>query len=133
MSLRTALRALAHRNFRLFFFGQTVSLVGTWMQQLAMGWVVFERWHSARLLGLVGFCAQVPAFFLAPFAGVILDRVNRHRAILATQTAAMLQALALAALVFTDTIRDWHLVALALVVGVINAFDMPARQAFLTE
>ena len=133
MSLRTALRALAHRNFRLFFAGQTVSLVGTWMQQLAMGWVVFDRWHSARLLGVVGFCGQVPAFFLAPFAGVLLDRVNRHRAILVTQTAAMLQAFALAGLVLSDTVEGWHLVVLALVVGVINAFDMPARQAFLTE
>jgi MFS family permease len=142
MDLRQTLRALAHRNFRLFFLGQSISLIGTWMQQVAMAWVVYlltrqeDQTHqdvSAYWLGLVNFAGQIPAFFLAPVAGVLVDHWNRHRLIIATQTLAMLQAFALAVMALNDpSVLPWILV-LSVMLGLINAFDMPARQAFLTE
>src|SRR5207253_2639224 len=106
------LRALAHRNFRLFFVGQGVSLVGTWMQSLAMSWLVYRLTDSAFLLGLVNFAAQIPSFFLAPVAGVLTDRWNRHRTIMATQTLAMLQAFLLAALTLTGHAEIWVIIVL---------------------
>src|SRR5947208_15060302 len=136
MPLHQTLRALAHRNFRLFFAGQTISLIGTWMQQVAMSWVVYELARedvAAFWLGVVGFASQIPAFFLAPVAGVLVDHWNRHRVILLTQTAAMVQAFVLAALTFTETATTDWIVALSVVLGLINAVDMPARQAFLPE
>jgi MFS family permease len=126
-------RALRHRNYRLFFCGQTVSLVGTWMTRIATSWLVYRLTRSALLLGLVGFAGQIPSFLLAPFAGVLVDRWNRHRLLVATQVLAMLQSAALAALALAGVINIWHVLALSLFQGVINAFDMPARQAFVVE
>ncbi len=131
--LAQTLRALGSRNFRLFFAGQTVSLVGTWIQQIAMSWLVYRLTGSAFMLGMVGFVAQAPGFVITPFAGVAADRWNRHRMVIATQTGAMLQALALAALTLTGTVRVWHILALSAFVGVVNGFDVPARQSFLVE
>ena len=125
--------ALRHRNFRLFLGGQVVSLTGTWMQQVALGWLVYRLTRSAFLLGLVGFAGQIPSLFLAPFAGVWADRWNRHRMIVATQALSMLQALVLAGLVLTGAIQVGHVLALSLFLGVVNAFDIPARQSFLVE
>src|SRR5205823_3363242 len=124
MNLTLMLRALAHRNFRLFFIGQGISLVGTWMQQVAMSWLIYRLTGSPFLLGLVGFAGQVPSFFLAPLAGVLTDRWNRHRLLLLTQTLAMLQALALAALSLTNTVQVWHIIVLSAFLGLVNAFDM---------
>jgi MFS family permease len=129
----TLLRSLSHRNFRLFFIGQSISLIGTWMQQVAMSWLVLILTDSSWWLGLVGFSSQIPSFLLAPLAGVVVDRVNRHRLVIATQTVAMIQAFVLAALSLAGVVEVWHAVVLSAVVGVINAFDMPGRQAFLTE
>ncbi|HEX3527961.1 MAG TPA: MFS transporter [Thermoanaerobaculia bacterium] len=127
------LRALRQRNYRLFFTGQTVSLIGTWMTRIATSWLVYRLTRSALLLGLVGFAGQIPSFLLAPFAGVLVDRWNRHRLLVVTQILAMLQSAALAALALTGIINIWHVLALCLFQVVINAFDMPARQAFVVE
>ncbi len=128
-----SLRALRSRNYRLFFAGQSVSLIGTWMTRLAMSWIVYQLTDSAFLLGLTSFVGQIPAFFVAPIAGVWLDRWNRHRVLVITQVLAMIQSLALAALAFTHFINLWWIIGLALCQGLINAFDMPARQAFVVE
>lgn len=127
------LSALKHRNFRLFFFGQSISLIGTWMQQVAMIWLVYRLSGSAFLLGLVGFCSQIPSFFLAPVAGVFTDRWSLHRTILTTQGLAMCQAMILAALTLTGAVAVWHVLALSVCMGLITAFDIPARQAFLIQ
>ena len=128
-----SLRALRSRNYRLFFAGQSVSLIGTWMTRLAMSWIVYQLTDSAFLLGLTSFLGQIPAFFVAPIAGVWLDRWNRHRVLVITQVLAMIQSLALAALAFSGYINLWWVIGLALCQGLINAFDMPARQAFVIE
>jgi len=133
MRLARAFSALSSRNYRLFFGGQIVSMVGTWMTQTASMWLVYHLSSSAFLLGLVGFASQVPIFFLAPFAGVWADRVNRHRLLIVTQVLSMLQSLALAAFALTNTISISHIVALSLVQGMINAFDMPVRQALVVD
>ncbi len=133
LPLTHAVRALAHRNFRLFFAGQTISLIGTWMQQVAMAWLVYRLTGSALLLGTVTFSGQIPSFFLSPVAGVLTDRINRHRLIILTQTLSMLQALALAALVMTNVIEVWHIIVLSIGLGVVNAFDITGRQAFMTQ
>jgi MFS family permease len=127
------LRALRHRNYRLFFSGQSLSLIGTWMTRIATSWLVYRLTGSALLLGLVGFAGQIPSFLLAPVAGVLIDRWNRHRLLVATQVLAMAQSAALAALALTGVINIWHVLILSLFQGVINAFDMPARQAFVVE
>lgn len=124
-------RALKHRNFRLFFMGQSISLLGTWMQMTAVAWLVWRLEHNAFLLGLAGFAARIPAFVLAPPAGVLVDRWNRHRLVLITQVLAMVQALALAGLVFSGHVTIWQIILLSLMLGTINALDMPARQAFM--
>ncbi len=126
-------RALRHRNYRLFFSGQSVSLVGTWMTRIATSWLVYRLTGSALLLGLVGFAGQIPSFLLAPFAGVLVDRWNRHRLLVATQVLAMVQSAALAILALSGVISIWHVLLLSLFQGLINAFDMPARQAFVVE
>src|SRR4051794_9270217 len=126
-------RALHHRNYRLFFMGQTVSLIGTWMTRIATSWLVYRLTGSALLLGLVGFAGQIPSFLLAPFAGVLVDRWNRHRLLVVTQILAMLQSAGLAILTLTGMINIWHVLLLSLFQGVINAFDMPGRQAFVVE
>ena len=126
-------RALRYRNFRLFFGGQIISLVGTWMQQVALSWLVYRLTNSATLLGLVGFISQFPAFVLSPFAGAIADRFDRRRIVIATQTLAMLQATILAILTLTGTITVWHILPLGFLLGLINSFDMPTRQSFMLE
>ncbi|HSS50804.1 MAG TPA: MFS transporter [Thermoanaerobaculia bacterium] len=126
-------RALRHRNYRLFFSGQSVSLVGTWMTRIATSWLVYRLTRSALLLGLVGFAGQIPSFLLAPFAGVLIDRWDRHRLLIVTQVLAMLQSAALAVLALTGVINVWHVLALSLFQGLINSFDMPARQAFVVQ
>ena len=124
-------RALRHRNYRLFFGGQSISLIGTWMTRIATSWLVYRLTGSSLLLGVVGFAGQIPAFLLAPIAGVLVDRWNRHRLLVVTQVLAMIQSLGLAALTLTGTIKIWHVVVLSVFQGLINAFDMPARQAFV--
>ena len=131
--LRLSLRALEHRNFQLFFGGQSISLIGTWMQRIALGWLVYHMTNSPFLLGVVGFAGQIPTFLLAPFAGVFADRWNRHRILIVTQSLAMVQALVLSLLVLTGTVVIWHIMVLSIFLGTINAFDTPARQSFLVE
>ena len=130
---RSTFRALKHRNYRLFFTGQTISLIGTWMQQVALSWLVYHLTNSAFLLGFLGFIGQLPAFLVSPFAGVLADRWNRHGMVIATQVFAMLQATILAVLTLTGLISVWQLVVLSGFLGLINAFDIPTRQAFLHE
>src|SRR5512140_1712307 len=125
---RFLLRALRSRNYRLFFAGQSVSLVGTWMQQVAMSWLVYRLTGSAFLLGVVGFVGQIPTFLLAPVAGVLADRWDKRRLLIATQTLSMLQAAALAFFVLAGTVQVWQIVALSLILGIISTFDIPARQ-----
>lgn len=126
-------RALGHRNYRLFFLGQGVSLVGTWMQRVALSWLVYRLTGSEALLGVVGFSSQILTFVAAPFAGVLADRANCRRLIVITQVMAMVQAFVLAALTLTGTIRVWEIVALSATLGLINGFDIPLRQAFIVE
>ena len=126
-------RALRNRNYRLFFSGQTVSLVGTWITRIATSWLVYRLTHSVFLLGVVGFFGQVPTLVLAPFAGVLVDRWNRHRILVVTQVLSMLQSAALAVLTFAGIITVADILVLQVVQGVINAFDTPARQAFVVE
>ncbi len=126
-------RALRHRNYRLFFSGQGLSLIGTWMQRLAVSWLVYRLTGSAFLLGLVGFVGQLPLFVFASFAGVFIDRWNRYRLLLATQILAMVQASALALLTLTGHIAVWHIFVLSAFLGLINSFDMPARQSFVID
>lgn len=126
-------RSLRYRNYRLFFMGQSISLVGTWMQRIAMPWLVYRITGSSFLLGLVGFASQFPTFVLAPFAGVLTDRWSCHRVLLITQILAMIQALILATLVLTGVINFVHILVVGIMLGCINAFDMPARQAFVVK
>ena len=126
-------RAFRSRNFRLFFGGQSVSLIGTWITRIATSWLVYRLTGSALLLGVVGFCGQIPTLLLAPFAGVLVDRWDRHRILVVTQILSMLQSLALALLVFTGTITVPLILALQVFQGIINAFDTPARQAFVIQ
>lgn len=128
-----AWRALRHRNFRLFFGGQSISLIGTWMTRIATSWLVYRLTGSALLLGTVSFMGQIPTFLLAPFAGVWVDRLNRRQVLLWTQTFSMVQSLALAALTLSGTITIPWILVLAAMQGLINAFDMPGRQAFMVQ
>jgi MFS family permease len=128
-----AWRALRWRNFRLYFTGQTISLIGTWMTRLATSWLVYRLTGSALLLGIVGFSGQIPTFLFAPFAGVWVDRLDRRRVLVVTQALAMLQSLALAALTLSRHINIQEIIWLSAFQGLINAFDMPARQAFLVQ
>jgi MFS family permease len=127
------LRALHHRNYRLFFGGQGISLTGTWLTRVATSWLVYRLTDSAAVLGIVGFAGQIPAFVLAPFAGVLVDRWNRHHLLIVTQTLSMMQSLALAVLALTHLIMVWQIIVLSIFQGFINAFDMPSRQAFVVE
>jgi MFS family permease len=126
-------RALRHRNYRLFFCGQIISLIGTWMQSIAQAWLVYRLTKSSLLLGLVGFAGQIPVFILAPLGGLVADRHSRRRIVIATQTTAMLLALILSALTLLEHIQVWEVITLASLLGVVNAFDIPARQAFIIE
>lgn len=132
-SLRLAARALRHRNYRLFFAGQLVSLIGTWMQIVAQSWLIYRLTGSAQLLGLVGFASQGPVLLLASLGGVAADRFDRHRILLLTQFSAMMLASILAALTLSGMVRVGEVFILASLLGVINAFDIPARQAFVVE
>jgi MFS family permease len=125
------LRALRYRNYRLFFGGQVVSLVGSWITSTATNWLVYRLTGSAVMLGTVAFASQLPSFLLGPFAGIIVDRIDRHRLLVVTQTISMLQSFALAVLVFSGHMTIGWLIALGIVQGLVNAFDMPGRQAFL--
>ena len=133
MQFKNLVRALKYRNYKLFFSGQLISLIGTWMQGIAMGWLVYRLTDSAFMLGFVGFASQIPTFFISPFAGVLLDRWNKHRIIVITQTLSMLQALILAALVLTHNIQIWQIIVLNVFIGMVNGFDIPARQSFVIE
>jgi MFS family permease len=132
-TLQFAFRSLRHRNYRLFFVGQTLSLIGTWMTQVATGWLIYRLTNSPWLLGLVGFSGQIPAFFLAPFAGVWVDRWDRLKILKVTQTVSMIESFALAIAIYTGHASVWTIVLLTMVQGVVNAVDMPARQTFLVE
>ncbi|MDZ7959895.1 MAG: MFS transporter [Aulosira sp. DedQUE10] len=127
------LPALKSKNYRLFFAGQGISLIGTWMTQLATVWLVYSLTNSPLMLGVVGFTSQIPSFFLAPFGGVFVDRFSRYRTLIGTQIMAMIQSLTLAILALTGVIQVWHIIALSLFQGFINALDAPARQAFVPE
>ncbi len=126
-------RALRHRNFQLFFAGQSISVIGTWMTRLATTWLVYHLSHSALLLGIVGFAGQIVSFALGPFAGVWIERLDRRKLLVGTQAAAAVQSLAMAALTLAHVISLWEIIALTALQGLINAFDMPARQSFLVE
>lgn len=126
-------RSLKYRNYRLFFSGQSVSLIGTWMQRLALPWVVYQMTGSEVLLGIVGFAGQIPSFLLAPVAGVLTDRWNKYRVLVVTQVVSMIQAGILAWLAMTGSLEIWHIIVLSLILGCINAFDVPARQSFVVE
>lgn len=126
-------RALKHKNYRLFFTGQTISLTGTWMQQMAIGWLIYRLTNSPFMLGFVGFLGNIPTFIFTPFAGVLADRVSRQRMLIVTQTLEMVQALILAALIMTGKIEVWHILALTIFLGIVVAFDSPARHAFIVE
>ena len=131
--LLNTFRALKHRNFQLFFAGQFISLTGTWMQSVAQSWLVYRLTGSVVLLGMIGFAGQIPVFLIAPFGGVVADRYNRRKILIITQTSAMLTAFVLAFLTLTGNIQVWHLFVLALCFGLANAFDIPTRQAFVSD
>ena len=132
-SISHAWRALRHPNFQLFFAGQSISLIGTWMTRLATTWLVYRLTHSALLLGIVTFAGQIVSFALGPFAGVWVERLNRRKLLIWTQAAAAIQSLAMAALTLTHVITLWEIIVLTALQGLINAFDMPARQSFLIQ
>ena len=128
-----ALRAFRHRNFRLFFYGQSISLLGTWIQQVAMAWLVYRLTASPFLLGLTAFASQIPILLLAPFGGLWADHFDRRKLLLWTQIGAMLQGIALGALAYSSLLRPWHIVVMAALLGVIMALDTPIRQSFLPQ
>jgi MFS family permease len=130
---RNYVRALSSRNYRLYYGGQGISVIGTWITRVATSWLVYRLTGSALMLGITGFIGQLPVFLFAPFAGVIVDRTSRHRLLLVTQFFSMLQSFALAILTLTGVITVLHIILLSAVQGFINAFDTPGRQAFLSE
>ena len=131
--LPSTLRALHHRNFQLFFGGQLISLIGTWMQSVAESWLVYRLTGSSLLLGVAGFASQFPVFLVAPLGGIVADRHNRQRVVIATQAASMILALVLAILTLTGVVRVWQIFVVAALLGVVNAFDLPARQSFIVD
>lgn len=133
LKFRTAFRSLQSRNYRLFFSGQSVSLIGTWMQRIALPWVVYQMTGSEVLLGVVGFAGQIPSFLLAPVAGVLIDRWSRYRVLIITQIISMIQAGVLAWLSLAGALEIWHIILLSVILGCINAFDMPARHSFVID
>src|SRR5215467_11563848 len=133
LNWQSAGRALRHRNFQLFFGGQLISLTGTWMQTVAQSWLVYKLTGSGLLLGAVGFASQIPVFLFAPLGGITADRSNRQRVVIGTQTASMILAFILAALTLTNRITVNEIFVLAALLGVVNAFDIPGRQAFLVD
>jgi MFS family permease len=133
MRLPVTLRALGYRNFQLFFGGQLISLVGTWMQSVAQAWLVYRLTGSSVLLGAVGFAGQIPVFLLSAVGGIVADRYSRRHIVIATQTASMLLAFVLAALTLSGSVRIWHIFVLSALLGTANSFDIPARQSFIVE
>jgi MFS family permease len=133
LELSTRFRALKHRNFQLFIIGQLISLIGTWMQNLAQQWLVYHLTHSVVLLGIFAFASQAPMLFLAWMGGYVGDRYNRHRGVIVTQSCSMILAFVLAALTLTHVIREWHLILIAFLAGIVNAFDVPIRQSFFVH
>jgi MFS family permease len=131
--LPATLRSLRHRNFQLFFSGQLISLIGTWMQSIAESWLVYRLTGSALLLGATAFASQIPVFVVAPLGGIVADRFNRQRVVIGTQISSMILALVFATLTLTGLIQVWHIFVLAASLGVVNAFDIPARQSFLVD
>lgn len=132
-AVSTRFRALQHRNFQLFIAGQLISLIGTWMQTTAQLWLVYKLTGSAALLGVFGFASQVPMLFLSSLGGYVGDRYNRHRGVIATQTVSMILAFALAGLTLAHVIREWEVIVIAFLLGIVNAFDVPIRQAFFVQ
>jgi len=130
---RHTFRALKYRNYRLFYFGNGVSLIGTWMQAVAVSWLVYRLTGSPLLLGLTGFCSQIPVLILTPFSGVLADRFNKYRLLIMTQTLAMVQAAMLAVLVFAGRPQIWQILVLSSCLGIINSLDNPVRQSFVLE
>ncbi len=126
-------RVFRHRNYRLFFTGQLISLMGTWVTSVAQGWLVYTMTHSPFLLGVVSFCSQIPVFFISAFGGMISDRLDRRKMLVVTQALSMLQSATLAVLTLMGIIEVWQIVALALFKGFVNAFDVPTRQSFTIE
>ncbi|MEO0130670.1 MAG: MFS transporter, partial [candidate division WOR-3 bacterium] len=133
LSIKNIFRSLRYYNFRLYFSGQSISLVGTWIQRLAMPWLVYRLTNSPFLLGAVGFVGQVPTFLFTPFAGVLVDRWNKYHTLVITQILAMLQALLIFFLYILKILTIWQIFILSIFLAVINAFDMPLRQAFIVE
>ncbi len=133
MEFKHTLRALRHRNFRLFFYGQTLSIIGNWIQQIAMAWLVYRMTESAWLLGVTGFAGQIAILVFAPFGGLWADRFNKHKLLLLTQVVSAVPPLALAVLTYAGAVEVWHIIGTALVLGIINAIDTPIRLAFTTE
>jgi MFS family permease len=131
--LPATLRALRHRNFQLFFSGQLISLIGTWMQTIAESWLVYRKTGSPLLLGAAGFVSQFPVFLVAPLGGIVADRFNRQRLVIGTQISSMILAAIFATLTLTGVVQVWHIFVLASLLGVVNAFDIPARQSFLVD
>lgn len=131
--IKIIFRTFHSRNYRLFFGGQCISLIGTWMQQVALSWLVYRITGSVFYLGLVGFANQIPSFFISPFAGVMSDKWNRHHILIATQALSMVQALILWLLVVTHSVTIWHILPLSLFLGVVNSFDTPARHSFIID
>jgi MFS family permease len=133
ISLKHAFSSLRHRNYRLWFWGQMVSLFGTWMQITAQGFLIYELTRSSAYLGYVGFAAGLPSWFFMPLGGVVADRVQRRTLLMITQTSMMALAFILAALSFLHVVQPWHIVLLAFLLGIANAFDAPARHAFVPD
>lgn len=131
--VKTTLRALRYPNYRLFYFGQGISLIGTWLQMTALGWLVNRLTGSTMMLGVVGFANRAPSALLTPLAGVLVDRGDKRRIVIWAQALAMLQALALAALALSGQIQTWHVIALSAGLGLVNAIEVPARQSFFVE
>jgi MFS family permease len=131
--VQTIFRSLQYKNYRLFFSGQSISLIGTWMQRIAMPWLVYNMTGSVLLLGVVGFAGQIPSFLLSPVAGVLTDRWNRYHVLLITQVVAMIQAIILAWLCLSGLIQIWHIIVLSFVLGCVFAFDVPSRQSLVID
>lgn len=126
-------RALRHRNYRLFISGQCISLIGTWIQQVAMSWLIYTLTRSPLLMGLIIFASLIPTFLISPFAGVLIDRINKHKVLIIIQTLFMIETFIIAILTLAGVIQVWHIVVLNIIMGITNAFDMPLRQAFVVQ
>src|SRR5947209_2777371 len=133
LKLPAALRSLRHRNYQLFFGGQLISLIGTWMDQVAESWLVYRLTGSSLLLATVAFASQIPVFLLAPIGGIVADRYNRRTILVVTQSVMMALTFVLAGITLAHVVQVWHVVVLAALTGVVNAFDIPARQAFVVD